>query len=579
MRMSQLFSQTRRENPADADITSHQLLIRAGYIRPLAAGIFSYLPLAQRVFGEISHIMRDEMNAIGGQEICMPVVNPAELWQETGRWQSIGSELGRFTDKNNHAYALAMTHEEVVSSLAREEIHSYKQLPSLVYHIQTKWRDDPRPRGGLMRAREFTMLDSYSFDRDPEGLEKQYQAHKQAYHRIFSRCGIPYLMVQSDSGMMGGQDAHEFMYLSPIGEDTLVICEHCAYQANRQTAEFHKELPANEEPLPIQKIPTPDVKTIEDLAAFLSISPARTAKAVFFTAEFIHADQVEKKLVFAVIRGDMEINETKLQKAIQANRLLPAEEEEIRSCGAVPGYASPIGLDLPLVIIDDLIPQSPNLVAGANEKDFHLLNVNYGRDFQAHNIADIAAAQAGSLCPHCRTPMLLRRGVEIANIFKLGQRYSQPMNCTFLDENGNQQYLVMGSYGIGLGRLMACIAEERHDEHGLCWPASVAPFDIHLVALTGKEADITAQADRVYQEITQSGLEVLYDDRSASPGVKFKDADLIGVPLRVTIGEKTLSKGCVELKFRQQPQRSEVSLDDLPAYLRDYQQHLTQKNQ
>ncbi len=577
MRMSELFSQTRRENPAETDVISHQLLIRAGYIRSLAAGIFSYLPLAQRVFNRISAIMRDEMTTIGGQEISMPLVNPADIWKESGRWQSIGSELGRFSDKNNHELALAMTHEEVLSSITREEIHSYKQLPALLFQIQTKWRDDPRPRAGLIRAREFTMLDSYSLDSDNSGLEKQYQAHIHAYTRIFKRCGLPNIMVKSDSGAMGGLDSHEFMYLSAIGEDTLVICDHCGYQANRQTAVFHKDLPSPEEPLPLQKIPTPDIKTIEDLAIFLKVPASRTAKAVFYSAEFLESGKKVKKLVFAIIRGDMGINETKLQKAVQAVSLLPADDEEIRSYGIVPGYASPIGIDLPLVVVDDLIPASPNLAAGANEEGFHLLNSNFGRDYQAHITADIASAQEGSLCKKCRTPVRLSRGVEIGNIFKLGTRYSQPMNCTFLDNMGRQQYIVMGSYGIGLGRLLACIAEAHHDENGLCWPASVAPYDVHLIAFAGKEKDVISIADKMVGEIFETGLEVLYDDRPVSPGVKFKDADLIGIPLRLTISEKSAAKGCAELKFRQQADVEEIPLSNLVSFLQQYKKQITNK--
>ena len=570
MRMSQLFSQTRREMPAETDVPSHQLLIRAGYIRPLASGIFSYLPLAQHVFRRISSIMNAEMERIGGQEICMPLVNPAELWQETGRWHSVGAEMGRFTDRGGHHLALAMTHEEVVTGLAREEIHSYKQLPALVYHIQTKWRDDPRPRAGLIRAREFTMLDSYSLDRDEGGLERQYQAHIQAYGRIFSRCGLPFIMVQSDSGLMGGEGSHEFMYLSPIGEDTIAICAQCGYQANRQTARFHKPLPAEEEPSPMRKIPTPDVKAIEELAEFLNIPASRTAKAVFFRAAFSVSEKMETRLVFAVIRGDMEINETKLQQAIQADDLLPADDELLRSHGIVAGYASPVGLDLPLVVVDDLIAGCPNLAAGANEEGFHLLNVNYGRDYQAHVTADIASAREGDLCARCQSPLTLKRGVEIGNIFKLGTRYSRPMGALFLDETGQQRHIIMGSYGIGLGRLLACVAEEHHDENGLCWPAALAPFDVHLVALTGKDAQPLERASALALEMDEIGLQVLFDDRPESPGVKFKDADLIGIPLRLTISPRSLDRGMVEVKFRRQGNMEEIPLAGIAEYMRQY---------
>jgi len=574
MRMSQLFSQTRREMPAETEPISHQFLIRAGFIRPLAAGIFSYLPLAQRVFQRISTIMREEIEHIGGQEIRMPLVIPAELWEETGRWQSVAAELGRFIDRNGRELVLAMTHEEVLSSVAREEIHSYKQMPVLVYHIQTKWRDDPRPRAGLMRAREFTMLDSYSLDRDEDGLEKHYQAHIQAYDRIFSRCGLPYVMVQSDSGLMGGQDAHEFMYLSSIGEDTIVICDRCGYQANRQTALFHKPPAAAEEALPVKKIPTPGVKTIDELAAYLKIPCARTTKAVFFSAMLPVSHELERRLVFAIIRGDMEISETKLQKAIQAASLAPADDELLRSHGIVAGYASPVGLDLPLVVVDDLVPHCPNLAAGANEEGFHLLNVNFGRDYQAHITTDIASAQEGSLCARCQSTLRLSRAVEIGHIFKLGTRYSQPMNCTFLDEAGRQRHIVMGSYGISLGCLLACIAEEHHDENGLCWPAGVAPFDIHLIALSTQDADVVECANMLYEGMRALDLQVLYDDRPESTGVKFKDADLIGIPLRLTISRKTLDQDCAEIKPRRLGNAAQVPLDGIAAYLRQYRKSI-----
>lgn len=567
MRMSSLFSQTRRENPADAESPSHQLLIRAGYLRTLAAGIFTYLPLAQRSLNKIAAIMHEEMTAIGGQEICMPVVNPAEIWQRSGRWQRIGAELSTFQDRNGHDMALAMTHEEALASLAHEEIHSYKQLPALLFHIQTKWRDDPRPRGGLLRAREFTMLDSYSLDADELGLDKQYQAHIDAYRNIFERCELPFMMVKSDSGMMGGQDAHEFMFLSEVGEDTLAVCKSCGYSANRQIARFYKQTPQEEEALPIIKQATPHTTTIQALSELLNIPQARTAKAVFMIAEFSHAGQHEEKLVFAVIRGDMEINETKLQKAVQADNLHPATEQDLLHLGIVPGYASPIGLQLPLVVVDDLIPSSPNLVAGANEDGFHLLNVNYGRDFTADIVSDIAAAYEGSPCPKCHHPMQLMRCVEIGNIFKLGTRYSKPMQCLYLDNQGNQQFIQMGSYGIGLGRLLACIAEAHHDENGLCWPASVSPFDVHLISIAGKNSDITALAEKVYDRLIARKLDVLFDDRDERAGVKFKDADLIGIPLRVTISQHTIQEHCAEVKERRQGQGELIPIDDLEDFV------------
>jgi len=411
MRMTRLFSQTLREAPAEAEVSSHALLVRAGYIRQLGAGIFSYLPLARRSMAKIEAIMREEMNAIGGQEITMPVVHPAEVWQATGRWSQIGSEMGRFQDKSGHDMVLAMTHEEVVADLARKEIRSYRQLPQLVYHIQTKWRDDPRPRAGLVRVREFTMLDSYSLDADWAGLDAQYQAHYDAYHRIFARCGLPVVAVKSDTGMMGGQLAHEFMYLTPIGEDTLLLCDACGYRANRQVARFKKAPAAREESRPIERVATPGVTTIDALAKFLGLPKSKTAKAVFMVAELATdppAGSVSEAglvisgaFVFAVVRGDMDVNETKLANAVRAKSLRPATAEEVRAIGAEPGYGSPVGVRGALVVVDDAIPESPNLVAGANEEGYHLLNVTYGRDYQAALVCDIAAAQEGDACPLC----------------------------------------------------------------------------------------------------------------------------------------------------------------------------------
>ncbi len=562
MRMSKLFSQTLRENPSEAEVVSHQLLLRAGYIRSLAAGIFSYLPLARRAMSRIEQIMRQEINAIGGQEITMPVVNPADIWQESRRWYQIGSELGRLQDKTGHPMELAMTHEEVIADLVRHEVRSYRQLPSLLYHIQTKWRDDPRPRAGLIRAREFTMLDSYSLDASWEGLDAQYQAHYQAYQNIYRRCELPVVAVSSDTGIMGGKLAHEFMYLNPIGEDTLLICDSCGYSANRQIARFVKPAAPQETPKPLEKVATPHTSTIEDLAKLLKVPTMRTAKAVFMVATLAAGEAAQDTFIFAVVRGDLEVNESKLTNAISEAGLgsviaiRPATEDEIRAVGAEPGYASPVGLKPApghlAVIVDDSIPASPNLVAGANEEGYHLLNTNYGRDYQAGIVADIASAEEGAGCPDCGTAMRAARGVEVGNIFKLGTRFSDAMGCTYRAENGEEKPVVMGSYGIGVGRLLACLAEEHHDEKGLCWPAAVAPYPAHLVLLAGKTGRAQAQADEIYGRLLENGLEPLYDDRlDSSAGVKFNDADLIGLPLRITVSERSLQQGGVEVKPRR----------------------------
>jgi prolyl-tRNA synthetase len=513
----------------------------------------------------IENIMREEINAIGGQEMTMPVVHPADLWQETGRWSQIGDEMARFKDRTDHNMVLAMTHEEVVGDLARREIQSYRQLPQLVYHIQTKFRDDPRPRAGLIRVREFTMLDSYSLDRDWEGLDEQYQAHYEAYFRIFNRCGLPVRAVGSDTGMMGGKEAHEYMYLTPVGEDTLMFCDSCDYAANRQVTNFKKPEPAAEETKPLEKIPTPGVSTIADLSAFLDIPPSRTAKAVFFMAEL--SDE-KPLLIFAVLRGDMTLNETKLVNAIAAigkhniKALRPALDEEITAVGAVPGYASPIGIEQEnmLVVVDDLLPHSPNLVAGANEEGAHLRNTNLGRDYEANIVADIALAEDGALCPHCGGTLTAQRGVEVGNIFKLGTRYTEAMGATFLDEDGAAQPIIMGSYGIGVGRLLACVAEEYHDEYGLIWPISIAPYPVHLVLLNSRNGSAEAGAENFYGELIDAGLEPLYDDRDERAGVKFNDADLIGLPLRVTVSHRSLKNGGLEFKRRDKDERWIVPL-------------------
>jgi prolyl-tRNA synthetase len=564
MRMSKLFGQTLREPPADAQIASHRLLVQAGFIRQLGAGIFSYLHLAHRSMTKIKNILREEMNAIGGQEITMPVIHPADIWKETKRWYQIGAEMGRFLDKNGRDMVLAMTHEEVIADLLRTDIQSYKQLPNLLYHIQTKWRDDPRPRAGLIRVREFTMKDSYSLDVDWEGLDVQYRAHYQAYFNIFHRCGLPTIAVASDVGMMGGKMAHEYMYLTPVGEDTIIICDACGYTANRQIARFQKPTPEEEAPLPIEKVATPDMTTIQGLAEFLGIPESRTAKAVFSIATIAEGQEDVEKFVFAIVRGDMDVNETKLANAVKAKSLRPAVDEEIRNVGGVPGYASPIGVKDALIVVDDLIPNTPNLVAGANDEGYHLLNVNYGRDYAADIVADIVVADEGHACPKCGARLHASKGVEVGNIFQLGTRYSEALGGTFLDKDGRTKPVVMGSYGIGVGRLLACVAEEYNDEHGLIWPITVAPYQVYVVALQGGEE----VAERVYAELEAADVEVIYDGRDERAGVKFNDADLIGLPIRLTVSNKSLEAGGVEIKLRRSAETEVVPENEVVAHVK-----------
>ncbi len=561
MRFSRLFGTTLREAPSGAEAESHALLVRAGFIRQLGQGLFSYLPLARRSLTRIENIVRKEINAIGGQEMTMPVVNPAEPWKTTGRWDSVGPEMARFKDRRDRDMVLAMTHEEIVADLCRSEIKSYKHLPRLIYHIQTKFRDDPRPRAGLIRVREFTMKDSYSLDADQAGLDAQYRAHYRAYFDIFARCGLPVVAVGSDVGMMGGSMAHEYMYLAPVGEDTIAVCRKCGYAANRQIARFAKEPAAAESPKPPERIATPDCRTIEDLAALLGIPKKKTAKAVFMTAGSGHGD-TRGRFVFAVIRGDMDVNETKLANAVSAAWMRPATEEEIRAAGAVPGFASPIGIprgEGTVVIVDDAVTGSPNLVAGANAEGFHLLNTNVPRDYEADIVTDIASASDGAACMTCGAPLVMQRGVEVGNIFKLGTRYTEAMGAVYLDAEGNEKPVVMGSYGIGIGRLLACVAEEHHDDKGLIWPITVAPFPVHLVSLAPPGSPALEAAERACAALEAAGIEVLLDDRAESPGVKFADADLIGIPIRLTVSDKSLKAGGVELKLRKSADKAIIA--------------------
>lgn len=569
MRMSKLFFQTLREAPADADVRSHQLMLRAGLVRQVAAGIFEYLPLGLRAKKKIEAILREEMDAIGGQEIVMPVVQPADLWKRTGRWYEIGDDLARLTDRGGRELVLGMTHEEVITELAAGVISSYRQLPVMLYQVQTKFRDEPRPRGGLIRVREFTMKDGYSFHASYASLDHYYPLVYQAYFNIFGRAGLDVIAVESDTGMMGGTMAHEFMALTEVGEDTLLICDGCGYKANRQVATFTKPedgADASAVPLPLEEVATPGIDTIAALADFLGIPQSRTAKALFLVATIEQNGEEKEQFVFVVVRGDMELNETKLSNALKARQLRPAQPEEIRAIGAEPGYGSPIGIQSEdvLLVVDDLVHRSPNLVAGANREGWHLKNVNCGRDYEPDLIQDVVAAGDGHPCPVCSAPLRSVRGVEVGNIFKLGTKYSEAMEAVFLDEDGKSAPLVMGCYGIGAGRLMASVVETSNDDDGIVWPMTIAPQQVYLVSLaTRRTPEVTEAADRVYSELMEAGIEVLYDDRDERAGVKFNDADLLGIPVRLTIGARGLKNGVVELKLRRGRDSRELPLDGL----------------
>jgi len=522
-------------------------------IRPLGAGIYSLLPLGYRVVRKVEQIIREEMDAIGGQEMLMPLVHPADIWRRSGRFKKMGSHLARFKDRAERDMVLAMSHEEVVAELTASEVNSYRQLPQIVYHMQSKFRDEPRARGGLIRVREFTMKDSYSLDVDAAGLDNSYALHETAYFRIFTRLGLDFIKVGADVGMMGGSLSEEFMAFSPNGEDTILIDPESDYAANREVATFKRDIPEPEELLPIEEVETPNATTIEALAAFLDVPLSRTAKAVFFKAQ-------SGRFVFAVIRGDLEINETKLRQVTGEVDIVPATAGEIRAIGAEPGYGSPVGVHDAVVVIDESIETSPNLVAGANKPGFHFRNVNYPRDFEANHVADIASAAEGYLSPVSGEPMTTRRAIEVGNIFKLGTDYSETLNARYLDAEGNSHPVVMGSYGIGSGRNAATVAEQNHDERGLKWPISIAPYHVSLLTLGGDD-EMVAAAERLYADLTAVGIEVLYDDRNERPGVKFNDSDLIGNPIRLSVSKRTLAEGQAELRLRTEPESTLAPLD------------------
>ena len=559
MRLSNLFFTTLRDDPADAEMPSHRLLVRAGYVRQLGSGIYSLLPLGFRVNKRVEQVVREEMDRIGCQEMEMPVVHPADIWRASGRFDAVGPELGRFKDRSGRDMVLAMTHEEVVGLLLADIVRSYRQLPMMVYHFQTKWRDEPRSRGGLIRVREFVMKDAYSIDRDEAGLDASYWAQHGAYVRIFERLGLRTIAVSSDVGMMGGSQAHEFMVLNPHGEDVLVLCDACGFAANRQVATVQMpELPA-EEPLPLEEVSTPGTATIAELAAFLEIDPKQTAKATFFVDD-------RDRLIAAIVRGDIDVNETKLTNVIGATALRPAQTEEIRAAGMEPGYGSPVGANGTVVVVDELVARAANLVAGANRDGFHLKNVNVPRDYTPDVTADIANAREGDGCPSCGAPVKLRNGIEVGNIFKLGTRYTEALGARYLGEDGELHPIVMGSYGIGVGRAMACVVEAHHDDKGIAWPAQVAPYTAHLVELgASKEARVHEVAERIHAEALEAGNEILWDDRDESPGVKLTDAELLGMPTILTVSPRSLAAGGVEVTDRATGDRRVLGVDEVAS--------------
>jgi len=560
VRISELFGKTLREVPAEADTVSHQLLLRAGMVNQLSAGVYSYLPLGWRVLRKIENIIRDEMDKAGGQEVNLPVLQPFEMWQQSGRDQAMGKVLFSLYDRRERRLALGPTHEEVITQLAARYVGSYRDLPRLLYQIQVKFRDEPRPRGGLIRVREFHMKDLYSFDIDEAGLDISYDKMRQAYLNVFDRCGLPTMLVDADSGAIGGKDSREFMVVAENGEDEIIYCPGCDYAANAEKAVSVKEKVDNGEPLPVEEVATPGMGTIEEVAGFLKIPHSHTLKAVLYIAD--------GEMVFVAIRGDLGVNEVKLNNVLRAAELRMATEAEVIEAGIVAGAASPVGLKGFKVIADDSVTSGTNFVAGGNKPDTHIKNVNYPRDFKADIVADIAVARAGDRCPGCGGTYTSRRGIEVGHIFKLGTKYSETFDAMFVDEKGGTHPIVMGCYGMGLSRLMAAAIEQNHDNKGIIWPVPIAPYHMYLCPLYREGTEVAETAEKLYEDLRAAGIEVLFDDREESPGVKFNDADLLGIPFRVTVSPRTLQNDSVELKKRSEKDSALVPLEEIAARLK-----------
>ncbi len=555
MRTSKLYAPTLRQTPAEAEVPSHQLMLRAGFIRKVAGGVYTYLPLAWRTLRKIEQIIREEMDAKDGQEIAMPIIQPSELWKETGRWAVFGEEMFRLVDRHSREFCLGPTHEEVITDLVRNEVRSYKQLPLLLYQIQNKYRDEIRPRFGLMRGREFIMKDGYSFDKDEAGLDKSYQDMYDAYSKIFTRCGLTFRPVEADGGAIGNATTHEFTVLAENGESDIVYCEQCDYAANAEKSELKPVVAPQEAELPLEKVHTPNAKTIEAVAQYLQIPVEKTIKAVLFQNE-------KDQLVCAFVRGDHEVNDVKLQNVTGAINLRMADEPAIRAVGGAAGFMSPIGLSKDaVVVVDATVMEMKNAVCGANEQDYHYKNANPKRDFGEVIVADIRLIQEGDPCPHCGAPVKMTHGIEVGQVFKLGTKYSEALGAKFLDENGKEKPLIMGCYGIGVSRTMAAAIEQFHDEHGIIWPRAIAPFEAIIVPINAKDEAQMEVAEKLYAQMKQLGIDVLLDDRKERAGVKFKDADLIGYPVRITVSPKLLADDNVEIKIRRNGATSEVKIE------------------
>jgi len=565
MRFSRYFIPTYKETPAEAESISHKLMLRAGMIRKLAAGIYTYLPVALRSLKKVEAIVREEMNRAGAIELLMPAVQPAELWQESSRWEYYGRELLRFVDRHDRPSCFGPTHEEVVTDLVRGEIHSYKQMPLNLYQIQTKFRDEIRPRFGLMRAREFIMKDAYSFDKDEEGTNLSYNKMYEAYIRIFSRCGLEFRAVEADSGPIGGSYSHEFMVLAETGEDQIASCTACSYAANLERAEVNPP-DINPETAesglePLKEVETPDVHTIEELCRYLSIGPEAIIKTLIFMADGVP--------VAALVRGDHELNEVKLKNYLGAGEVELADHSTVAEVtGAPMGFRRACRLRV-RIVADHAVQGMRNLIAGANREDFHVTGLNFGRDFALNEFADLRVITPDDPCPRCGKPIIFSRGIEVGHVFKLGVKYSEAMKAYFLDEYGKEKPIIMGCYGIGIGRTMAAAIEQNHDEKGIIFPIPLAPFEVALLALQMHEPLVAETAEKLYRTLSDQGLEVLLDDRDERAGVKFNDADLLGIPVRVTVGLKGVSQGSVEIKLRSETRAETVPVREAVAFVKD----------
>ena len=561
MKMSNMLVGTLREVPAEAEIESHKLMLRAGLMRKMAAGIYNYMPLGLKVIENVKNIVREEMNNAGAQEFLASALIPAELWQESGRWDAYGAEMFRLKDRHNRDFCLGPTHEEVFTDIVRNEIKSYKQLPLNLYQIQTKYRDERRPRFGVMRSREFIMKDGYSFDKDQEGLDLAYEKMRKAYVNIFNRCGLDAKAVAADSGAIGGSGSAEFMVKSEVGEDDVVFCTACDYAANIEKAPSTPEHAEKEELMEVEKVETPAVKSIEDLAKFFECSPKKIAKTLIF--------QADDKVIAVVLRGDREANEVKIANAIgEVIELEMASEEAVKEAtGAAVGFAGPMGIKVDMLLVDQEVANMYNFIIGANETDMHLKNVNYGRDFEGI-VGDFRNVTIGEKCPECGKEITISRGTEVGHIFKLGTKYSESMGATFIDEDGKAKPFIMGCYGIGVTRTVASIIEQHNDENGIIWPLEVAPYHVSVIPANVKNEEQATKAEEIYNELRKMGVEALLDDRKERAGVKFKDSELMGIPMRITVG-KMIGEGQVEFKLRNGGEVETLSIEEVYNRVRE----------